>query len=293
MSSLDQSYVKNSAWKPNLFENKVVFITGGAGTIGKVQSQALVLLGASVSIIGRNKQKTESTAAELSKLIPPGSSAKVIGIGEVDVRNMATLTAAVERTVKELGKIDYVIAGAAGNFLANFANLSSNAFRTVVEIDLIGSYNTAKATYDQVKANKGAYVFISAGLHYAGTPLQTHAAAAKAGVDALSNNLAIELGPLGIRSNVISPGAIEGTEGMDRLAPTSEIAKKTLQYIPLQRMGTPRDIADGTVFLLSPAASYVSGTTLVVDAGLWRMGNIANDMYPDELTKMNSGKNKL
>jgi NAD(P)-dependent dehydrogenase (short-subunit alcohol dehydrogenase family) len=106
-----------------------------------------------------------------------------------------------------------MLSGAAGNFLAPISSLSPNAFRTVMEIDTIGTYNTIKATLSYARNTRGSYVHISATLHYRATPYQAHVSAAKAGVDALSKVLAVEEGPRGVRSNVIAPGPIEGTEG--------------------------------------------------------------------------------
>lgn len=103
--------------------------------------------------------------------------------------------------------------GAAGNFLAPISALSSNAFRTVLEIDTLGTYNAIKSTLPYVRQAKGAYIHLSATLHYRATPYQAHVSAAKAGVDALSKVLAVEEGPSGVRSNVIAPGPIGGTEG--------------------------------------------------------------------------------
>lgn len=275
MSSLDQSFVTNGSWKPDIFKGKVVFVTGGAGTICRVQTEALVLLGANAAIIGRKKEKTVKAAEEIQSL-RPGS--KVIGIGEVDVRDVHSLVRAAEETVNKLGRIDFVIAGAAGNFLSDFNNLSANAFKSVISIDLLGSYNTVKACFEQLRKNKGAIIFVSATLHYYGVPFQLHVGAAKAGVDALSNALAVELGTIGIRSNCIAPGMIEGTEGMSRLSPpgSTPLEKK----VPLQRLGTTRDIAEATVYLFSPAASYVNGTVQVVDGGAWQIGSFMGDLYP-------------
>ena len=172
-STLDQSFVTNSVWKPDIFKGKVVFVTGGAGTICRVQAEALILLGANAAIIGRNKEKTDKAAAELSQLRP---DAKVISC-IVDVREVSQLVEAAAKTVRELGRIDYVIAGAAGNFLCDFNHLSSNAFKSVIAIDLLGSYNTIKATFPELRKNKGAIIFVSATLHYYGVPFQIHVGA--------------------------------------------------------------------------------------------------------------------
>lgn len=281
--TLDQSYVKNSVWKPDLFKDKVVFVTGGAGTICRVQTEALILLGANAAIVGRNKEKTDKAAEEMGQLRP---GARVISCPNTDVRDIHSIAKAVELTVKELGRIDFVIAGAAGNFLADFNHLSSNAFAAVVNIDLLGSFNTVKATFNELKKTKGSIIFVSATLHYYGVPFQIHVGAAKAGVDALSNALAVELGPLGIRSNCIAPGLIAGTEGMERLVSDSN---DFIRKVPLLRFGTTRDIADATVYLFSPAASYVTGTVQIVDGGNWHLGVLSTErLYPVELTKKNS-----
>lgn len=286
---LDESFVKNGCWKPDLFRGKVVFVTGGAGTICKVQTAAMVLLGADAAIIGRNEERTIEAAEELSKL---RKGAKVIACPKTDVRDVHSISKAVQKTVEQLGRIDFVIAGAAGNFLCDFNHLSSNAFNSVVSIDLLGSFNTVKACFNELKKTKGAILFVSATLHYYGVPFQLHVGAAKAGVDALSNALAVELGPLGIRSNCIAPGGIDSTEGFKRLVPDIDAY---ISKIPLQRLGTTRDIAEATVYIFSPAASYVTGTIQIVDGGGWHLGSSAGaSAYPVALTGRNTEElNKL
>lgn len=288
-NTLSQDWLKTCVWKQDIFADKVVFVTGGAGTICRVQTEALVLLGAKAAIIGRNPEKTARAAEEMSSLRP---GAEVIGIGMVDVRDVKSLADAVAKTVKEFGKIDFVIAGAAGNFLSPIANLSSNAFRTVTEIDLVGSFNTVKATFEQLRANKGHILFVSATLYYKGLPMQAHAAAAKAGVDSLMKTVAVELGPLGIQSNSIAPGAIGGTEGMDRLMP-SDMSERAKKLIPLGHYGETTDIANATVFLFSPAGKYVTGQILVVDAAQWQVGGPELELYPDFTIALNEGDFKL
>ncbi|KAL4900214.1 hypothetical protein BDW74DRAFT_103128 [Aspergillus multicolor] len=295
---LEKSSYLSNTWKDNLFSNKVIFCTGGAGTICSAQVRALVHLGANACIVGRNVEKTEQVAADIATA---RDGAKVLGIGAVDVRSLESLQGAVERCVSELGGIDYVIAGAAGNFLASINQISVNAFKSVMEIDVQGSYNTLKATIphliESAKKHRidsetlkpsplgtgGRIIFVSATLHYTGTPFQAHVSVAKAGIDALSNSVALEFGPLGVTSNVIAPGPIESTEGLDRLVPSDKLAK-VKQSQPLGRFGSVRDIADATVYLFADTGSYVTGQTLVVDGANWRISSgIGSSDYPDFL----------
>ncbi|KAB8205170.1 Trans-2-enoyl-CoA reductase TER and 24-dienoyl-CoA reductase DECR atypical a SDR [Aspergillus parasiticus SU-1] len=298
---LAKSEYLSDTWKDGLFTNKVVFCTGGAGTICSAQVRALVHLGANACIVGRNVEKTEKAAQDIATARP---GAKVIGIGAVDVRKFDSLKDAVDRCVKELGGIDYVIAGAAGNFLASINQLSVNAFKSVIDIDVLGSYNTLKATIPHLveSANKhkvdskslkpsplgtgGRIIFVSATIHYRTMPFQTHVSVAKAGVDALSHSVAIEFGPLGVTSNIIAPGPIASTEGVDRLVP-ADAMEGYVKTQPLGRFGSVRDISDATVYLFADTGSYVSGQTLVVDGASWRMsaGGAASGSlaYPDFL----------
>ncbi|KAG8830664.1 hypothetical protein FRC17_004498 [Serendipita sp. 399] len=230
-------------------------------------------LGADAAIIGRNAARLEASARELSE--KTGRQCLPL---PTDVRKAADLEEAASKTVEKFGKIDFVICGAAGNFLAPISGLSSNAFRTVMEIDTLGTYNTIKATLPHVRTSRGAYIHISATLHYRGMPYQAHVSAAKAGVDALSRVLAVEEGPHGVRSNVIAPGPIEGTEdieraddvaGMDRLGRKRPdgTTDRGEEFIPTQRLGTSLEIAQASVFLFSDAARFITGQVIVVDGG--------------------------
>lgn len=288
-NTLGDEYLKTCIYKPSIFANKVVFVTGGAGSICRVQTEAMVILGADACIIGRNVAKTETAAKEIAALRP---GAKVLGIGNVDVSKIDSIRAAADKAVEQLGKVDFVIAGAAGNFLAPFAGLSSRAFSRIIEIDLIGSFNTVKATFEQLKQNKGHIIFVSATLQLKGIPLQSHASAAKAAIDSLVKTLSLELGPLGIQVNAIAPGPIDGTEGMSRLMP-AEMKERSIKLVPLQMYGSTQDIADSTVYLFSPAGRFISGHVLVVDGAAWFNGGPELEKYPDLLLKLNGGENKL
>ena len=183
-----------------------------------------------------------------------------------DVRDFDALSVAFEKTSKELGDIDCLVCGAAGNFLSPAEALSPNGFKSVVDIDLVGSFNACRASFEQLKKQSGSIIFISAGQSFTPYIGQVHAGAAKAGVDNLMKNLALEWGHYGIRSNSIAPGPIEGTEGMKRLAPGA-VAERLKAAIPLGRFGQPEEIGYMAVFLASPMAEYITGARIVVDGG--------------------------
>jgi peroxisomal 2,4-dienoyl-CoA reductase len=189
-----------------------------------------------------------------------------------DVRDPEAVEKAVAATIDRFGKVDIVVNGAAGNFLCAPEELSPNGFGTVVDIDLKGTFNVCRAAFAELKKNRGQILNISATLHYLGTPMQLHVSAAKAGVDALTRNLAVEWGRHGIRVNAIAPGPIGDTEGMKRLVP-EPIKEKLRHQIPLQRFGEIADIEKAAIFLCSDAASYINGAVLVVDGGHWLAAN--------------------
>jgi 2,4-dienoyl-CoA reductase [(3E)-enoyl-CoA-producing], peroxisomal len=206
----------------------------------------------------------ESPAAGARKL----PAAPLTSVSSLPNRSSVRATArAIASTIERFGKLDTLVNGAAGNFLAPAAALSPNGFKTVVDIDLIGSFHVARAAFEALQqSGDGLVLNISATLHYHGTPLQIHASAAKAGVDAITKNLAVEWGQFAIRACGIAPGPIGDTEGMRRLAP-GDAANRAKAGIPAGRFGTIDEIAAAAVYLRSPAAAYVTGHTLVVDGG--------------------------
>jgi 2,4-dienoyl-CoA reductase [(3E)-enoyl-CoA-producing], peroxisomal len=247
---------------PTLLKDKVALITGGGTGICRGIALAFAEHGCHVAITSRAIEHLEPTRGELqSRGVRAMANA-------ADVRDAAAVTAMVAAVAAELGRIDIVINGAAGNFICLAEHLSANGFGTVVDIDLKGTFNVSRAALPHLKAHGGSVINISATLPYLGTMGQAHASAAKAGVDSLTRTLAVEWGPYGIRVNGIAPGPIEGTEGVRRL--TNEKSRDSaLKNCPLGRMGTTGDIANAALYLASDAASYVNGVTLVVDGGLW------------------------
>ncbi|MBT8401933.1 MAG: SDR family oxidoreductase [Rhodothermia bacterium] len=247
-------------WPSSLFEDKTVFVTGGGSGINLGIARSFAALGARVGICGRTAEKLEAAAGELEAL---GAD---VTIAVADVRDFDALAAAFEKTREELGPIDCLVCGAAGNFLSPAEALSPNGFKSVVDIDLLGSFNSARAAFDHLRETKGSIIFISAGQAFTPYYGQVHAGAAKAGIDNLMRNLALEWGRFGIRSNSIAPGPIEGTEGFRRLAPAS-VADQLKASIPIGRFGSVEDIGQAAVFLASPMASFITGSLLVVDGG--------------------------
>lgn len=248
----------------DLFQGKTVFVTGGGSGINLGVARNFAALGAHVAICGRTQDKLDRAVSELSTLNASvgGKTLAVVA----DVRDPAALAAAFARTQSDLGPIDVLVAGAAGNFLCPAEALSPNGFKTVIDIDLLGAFHAARESFEQLKATRGCIIFISAGQAFAPHAYQLHVGAAKAGIDNMMKNLALEWGRYGIRANSIVPGPIEGTEGMRRLS-TPDNDTRNKQAIPLRRYGQTDDIGQAAVFLASPLAAYITGTVLCVDGG--------------------------
>jgi peroxisomal 2,4-dienoyl-CoA reductase len=245
-----------------LLAGHVALVTGGGTGITGGVARALAEAGAHVALVSRKMEHLEPAAEAIRA---GGGEAAAIA---ADVRNLEEVERAIILTVERFGKLSIVVNGAAGNFLCPAEELSPNGFGVVVDIDLKGTFNVCRASFEQLKKHRGQILNISATLHYLGTPLQLHVSAAKAGVDALTRNLAVEWGRYGIRVNAIAPGPIEDTEGMKRLVPP-EVKERLRRHIPLGRFGRIKDIEAAAVFLCSDAASFINGTVLVVDGGNW------------------------
>ncbi|ORY06937.1 NAD(P)-binding protein [Basidiobolus meristosporus CBS 931.73] len=263
---------------PDTLKGKVAFVTGGGSGICKGIAEALLKHGAKVVIASRSLDRVTKAAEEMAK----STGGECFAVS-ADVRKPEDVEKAVAQAVEKFGGIDILVNGAAGNFLVPAENMSYNAFRTVIEIDLIGTFNVSKACFPHLKKSKGTILNISATLHYNGTPLQSHASSAKAGVDTLTKVFALEWGPYGIRVNSIAPGPISETAGIERLLP-KEYAKGYIRAVPLQRLGSIRDIEHMAVFLASPSGNWISGSNFVVDGGSWLTGN--SFQYPDSIERM-------
>lgn len=258
-----------SVFREDILKGKTALVTGGGGDICGEIAEAYAVHGANVVISSRSQDRLDAAATRMRE----SSGGNIIGVAG-DVRNEEEVEAVVARTVEEFGGIDILLNGAAGNFPAPIAALSANGFKTVMEIDVQGTFNMTKACFPHLQASAeqhgdASVTNISATLHYTGTPFQAHVCAAKAAIDAFTRVCATEWGPLGIRANAVAPGPIGDTEGMRRLAPEGAAADAMQKMIPLRRFGAKRDIADMCLFLASAGAAYITGEIIVVDGGAW------------------------
>ncbi len=247
-----------SPFRPDLLAGSVAFVTGGGTGIGKEICRVLGRHGARIAIASRKADILAATAEELR------AEGIETYVDTCDVRDADAVQRVVQGITAHYGRLDIVVNNAAGNFPAPIARISPNGFKAVVDIDLLGTYNVSKAVYDAwLGEHGGSIVNITAPFELKGAALQSHVAAAKAGVDSLTRTCAVEWGPRGIRVNAIAPGTIGGTEGVRRFSdavPGSERPRN-----PLGITGHGSDIAYLALFLCSPAARFVSGQVIAVD----------------------------
>ncbi|XP_062956682.1 peroxisomal 2,4-dienoyl-CoA reductase [(3E)-enoyl-CoA-producing] isoform X2 [Cynocephalus volans] len=198
---------------PDLLRDKVAFITGGGSGIGFRIAEIFMRHGCHTVIASRSLLRVSTAAKKLTT----ATGQRCLPLS-IDVRAPATIMAAVDQALKDFNKIDILVNCAAGNFLCPASTLSFNAFRTVMEIDTIGTFNVSRVLYEKFfQDHGGVIVNITATLGNRGQVLQVHAGSAKAAVDAMTRHLAVEWGPQNIRVNSLAPGPISGTEGFRRL----------------------------------------------------------------------------
>lgn len=255
------------------FSKACVVVIGGTSGINLGVALAFARHGARVAVASRSQDKVNAAVAAL---LAAGAN-QALGFA-ADVRDAAAMQATFRQIGEAFGPIDVLVSGAAGNFPARADAMSPNAFKTVVDIDLLGSFHVLRAALPHLRTPGASVINISAPQAFMPMELQAHVCAAKAGVDMLTRVLAMEWGPQGIRVNAITPGPIDGTEGMKRLAPTAALHALVTQTVPLRRQGTVDDIAGAALFLGSALAAYVSGVVLPVDGG-WSNGGASVAMH--------------
>ena len=249
-----------------LLENKVMIITGGSSGMGLGMAKEFVKQGAKVVITGRDLERLQKAKAEISTF------GEHVEIFQMDVREIEHVEGMVKFTVNTFGRIDGLVNNAAGNFLVHAEKLSPNGWKAVIDIVLNGTFycTSAVGRYFIENEIKGSILNMVATYAWGAGAGVVHSAAAKAGVLSLTRTLAVEWGSqYGIRSNAIAPGPIERTGGADKLWESEEQAKRTINSVPLRRLGTPEEIANLAAFMLSDKATYLNGECITLDGGAW------------------------
>ncbi|MFV8599157.1 SDR family oxidoreductase [Ralstonia pseudosolanacearum] len=244
------------------FKGRHALVFGGTTGINFGIAQAFARQGASVTVASRKRENVQAACDALAKFGSP-----VHGVC-ADVRDFDAVGQAFAESIERFGPVDVLVSGAAGNFLCEAKDMSSNGFRVVVDIDLVGTFHVLRQAYEHLRKPGAAVINITAPQSFVPMRYQAHASAAKAGVDQLTRVLALEWGGDGIRINSISPGPIEDTEGFRRLmAPTEQDRAAALEHVPMHRFGGVDDIANLALFLASPYAGYISGALIPCDGG--------------------------
>ncbi|UJR37429.1 hypothetical protein I4U23_030132 [Adineta vaga] len=257
-----------SPFKPNILEKQVALVTGGSSGIGLEICRQLGKHGCSVVMMGRRVEMLQLAEKMLGE-----EGIRATGV-QGDVRIPEDGKRAVQSAVEKYGRLDVLINGAAGNFLCAAENLSPKGFKTVLDIDIQGTFNMCHAAFAELRKSSNPNIInISATFHYAAMWYQSHVCAAKAAIDALTRSLALEWGEFGIRVNGIAPGPIADTAGFSKLGGALMDANNPdnplLESIPLKRIGTKWDIGMSVLYLCSTAGQNITGSILINDGGHW------------------------
>ncbi|MBU5468409.1 2,4-dienoyl-CoA reductase [Virgibacillus sp. MSJ-26] len=248
-------------------KNKTVIVTGGSSGMGKYMAKKFADEGAQVVITGRTEEKLDKVKTELLE----STTGDILTI-QMDVRKPEDVERMVKETIEEFGSIDHLVNNAAGNFICAAEELSVNGWNSVIDIVLNGTFYCSREVgkYWIDEKIKGSIVNMVATYAWNAGAGVIHSSAAKAGVLNMTRTLAVEWGrKYGIRVNAIAPGPIERTGGSEKLFLSDETAKRTVQSVPLQRLGKPEEIAELAYFLFSDKASYINGEVVTMDGGQW------------------------
>jgi len=248
------------------YSGKHVFVAGGTTGINFGIATGFAKAGAKVFVVSRNVDNVTRAVANLKELETGDANGAV-----ADVRDPDAVAEAFNAATEAFGPVDVLVSGAAGNFPAYANAISSNGFKAVMDIDLLGTFHVMKAGFEHLAKPGAVVINISAPQAVLPMEAQVHVCAAKAGVDMVTRVLAMEWGEHGVRVLSVIPGPIAGTEGMKRLAPTDEMMAQCAETVPLKRVGQLDDMADACLALASDACRYINGAVIPVDGG-WSLG---------------------
>ncbi|WP_096270047.1 2,4-dienoyl-CoA reductase [Paucisalibacillus globulus] len=247
--------------------NETVIVTGSSSGMGKYMAKKFAEEGLNVVLTGRTEEKLIAVKNELIE-----TARGDLHIVPMDVRKPEDVERMVSETVNRFGRIDHLVNNAAGNFICFAEDLSVNGWKSVIDIVLNGTfYCSSEVGRYWIKENiQGSILNMVATYAWNAGAGVIHSSAAKAGVLNMTRTLAVEWGTkYGIRVNAIAPGPIERTGGAEKLFLSEEAAKRTLESVPLGRLGKPEEIAELAYFLLSDKAAYINGEVVTMDGGQW------------------------
>lgn len=248
-----------SIFRPGLFDKQVIIVTGGGSGIGRCTAHELSALGARLALVGRKIDKLNAVAQEISDV---GGTASV---HVCDIREEEVVTQTISDILKTHGRIDGLVNNAGGQFPSPLSQIKAKGWDAVVRNNLTGGFLMARECYNQwMQQHGGAIVNVIADM-WMGMPGMGHSGAARAGMLNFTETAALEWGP--VRSNAVAPGWI-ASSGMDNYPPEMTATIQNMhKLVPLQRIGTESEVAAAIVFLLSPAAAFISGACLRIDGG--------------------------
>jgi citronellol/citronellal dehydrogenase len=250
-----------SVFRPGLFDGKTILVTGGGTGLGRCTAHELAALGANVVIAGRRAERLERTAAEI------GEAGGRCETAVLDIRDEKTVDEVVARLAAQHGRIDGLVNNAGGQFVQPAAQMSPNGWRTVIDLILNGTFLMSSAVYRHSMAQHGGAIVNMMADIWTGFPGMAHMAAARAGIGNLTITLSMEWAASDVRVNSVAPGTILSSGMLHYPREVQErIVLEMVKSTPA-RLGTESEVSAAIVFLLSPAAAFITGVTLEVDGG--------------------------